>query len=379
VTELGPLLDAMIARIEEVRAPVDSRIERALRSVPRHGYVPPLALIDGDDGRPPFLIDRSTDPGLWMTSVYTETAIVTQLDDGATDLAALDGNYSSSSSAPATVADLLELLDPRRGDRVLEIGTGTGWTAALLCHLAGERNITSVEVDPVLAEAAAKSLAEAGLRPHLVVGDGAEGAADRGPFDRVHVTCAVRTVPYAWIEQCRPGAVIVTPMHTGVGDGHALRLVVLPDGTAQGRFREYADYMAMRSQRPVYLPDPAEAQPRESVTRVDPRMIAGAPPGARLTIAALTGLRLDTRTEPGRFLTWMSSPTRAREKALAIWEEGKTEYTLYQLSDRPVWDEVVAAYFQWVRWGEPRRDRFGMTVGPQGQRYWLDTPSQVIN
>jgi protein-L-isoaspartate(D-aspartate) O-methyltransferase len=43
-----------------------------------------------------------------------------------------------------------------------------------------------------------------------------------------------------------------------------------------------------------------------------------------------------------------------------------------------VWEEVVAAYFRWVKWGEPRRDRFGMTVGPEGQRYWLDTPSRVI-
>ncbi|WP_049573097.1 hypothetical protein [Nonomuraea sp. SBT364] len=63
MTEAGPLLDAVIARVEEVQAPVDSRIERALRAVPRHAYVPPLALIAPDDGRPPFLIDRATDPG----------------------------------------------------------------------------------------------------------------------------------------------------------------------------------------------------------------------------------------------------------------------------------------------------------------------------
>ncbi|WP_049573094.1 hypothetical protein [Nonomuraea sp. SBT364] len=111
---------------------------------------------------------------------------------------------------------------------------------------------------------------------------------------------------------------------------------MLPDGTAQGRFREYADYMAMRSRRPVHLPDPADVQPRESTTPVDPRLIAGAPPGARLAIAALTGLRLDPRTEPGRFLTWVSRTTRAREKALVVREEGKTEHTLYELSDRPV-------------------------------------------
>ncbi|MEU1719773.1 methyltransferase domain-containing protein [Nonomuraea sp. NPDC005692] len=372
--DLEGLLDAMMARIVSVRAPVGERIEQALRAARRHHYVPPVALIPAGDR--PYLVDRDADPKEWLTAVYTEGAIVTQLDDGATDLRALEGAYSSSSSAPATVADLLELLDPRPGDRVLEIGTGMGWTCALLCHLAGEENVTSVEVDPALAAAAADNLAGAGLHPHLVVGDGAAGAAGRAPFDRVHATCAVRTVPYAWIEQCRPGAVIVTPLHTGIGDGHALRLVVLPDGTAHGRFREYADYMTLRSQRPVYHPDPDGAEPRESTTRVDPRMIAHAPPGARLAVAALTGLRLDIREEPGRFLAWVSGGPG--EKALAVWEDGQDEYTLFELGDRPVWDEAVAAYFQWVRLGEPRRDRFGMTVSPQGQQYWIDSPARVL-
>lgn len=375
--ELGPLLDAMIARIHTVREPVDERIEQALRAVPRHEYVPPVALIAADD-RPPFVIDRDTDPDHWLRAVYAEASIVTQLDDGATDLRALRGSYSSSSSAPATVADLLELLDPQPGDCVLEIGTGTGWTAALLCHLVGEQGVTSVEVDPSVAEAAAKALAVAGVRPHLVVGDGAEGVAERAPFDRIHATCAVQRVPYTWIEQARPGAVIVTPFSTGVGDGHVLRLVVLPDGTAQGRFREYASYMAMRSQRAVYPPDPEGAQPQEGSTRVNPRMIANAAPGATLAIAALTGLRLTTRAEPDRFLMWVTSPGYPGEKAMIIWEKGQSEYTSYQLGDRPVWDEVVAAYFQWVKWGEPSRDRFGMTIAADGQSYWLDTPVRVI-
>ncbi|MFI7451388.1 methyltransferase domain-containing protein [Nonomuraea sp. NPDC049714] len=298
MTDLGQLLDVMIARIETVRAPVESRIERALRSVPRHEYVPPLVLIAEDD-RPPFVIDRDTDPDRWLRSVYTETALVTQLDDGATDLRDMDGSYSSSSSAPATVADLLELLDPRPGDRVLEVGTGTGWTAALLCHLAGEQNVTSVEVDPSIGEAAAKNLAAAGLRPHLVVGDGAEGVAGRAPFDRVHVTCAVRTVPYAWVEQCRLGAVIVTPMRMGVGDGHVLRLVVLPDGTAQGGFREYASYMSYSRLADAY-DDPALRPPWDDDRDEDEEM-------STLEASAWS----EMRNLPPMPAAWFAEPTPA--------------------------------------------------------------------
>jgi protein-L-isoaspartate(D-aspartate) O-methyltransferase len=63
---------------------------------------------------------------------------------------------------------------------------------------------------------------------------------------------------------------------------------------------------------------------------------------------------------------------------VVTWEPGRDEYTVSQIGDRPLWDEVVDAYFRWVGWGEPGRERFGMTVTPDGQRVWLDTPTQVI-
>ncbi|TDE57981.1 hypothetical protein E1295_06815 [Nonomuraea mesophila] len=76
------------------------------------------------------VIDRETDPATWWDAVYGDTSIVTQLDDGATDLTSGEGDYTSSASAPSTVASLLHLLDVEPGHRVLEIGTGTGWTPA---------------------------------------------------------------------------------------------------------------------------------------------------------------------------------------------------------------------------------------------------------
>jgi hypothetical protein len=60
------------------------------------------------------------------------------------------------------------------------------------------------------------------------------------------------------------------------------------------------------------------------------------------------------------------------------WKPEADEFRVYQLGDRPVWDEVVEAYFRWVGWREPGRDRFGMTVTPQGQSIWMDTPERII-
>ncbi|MEQ4723553.1 methyltransferase domain-containing protein [Nonomuraea sp. B19D2] len=275
-------LDAMIAAITEHRPPLTRPIEQALRAVPRHWFVPPAGeSLERDGRRVP--IDRDTDPPAWWDAVYAGRPI-------------LAGN-GCSCPAPGAVADLLELFGPVPGQRILEVGTGTGWTAALLGRLVGQLgSVTSVEADAAVAEQAAKNLAAAGALPHLVVGDGAAGCAERAPYDGVHVTYAVRTVPYAWIAQARPGAVIVC----GFGDDHALRLVAGPDGTASGRF----------------------ARLTTMCTRQDD------PPGAALAVDVL--------------------------------------------------GERRAAHLTWTKWGEPERERFGLTVTPEGQWIWLDSPEHVI-
>ena len=266
-----------------------------------------------------YIIDRDADPDAWWDAVYSPHSIVTQLDDGATDIRNKVGDYTSSASAPSTVAYLLHLLDTVPGRRVLEIGTGTGWTAALLSHLVGEGNVTSIDVDPVVAEQAAKNLSAAGVHPHLIVGDGAAGCPERAPFDRVHVTCGIRVVPYAWVEQCRPGGEIVLPYCPGFGTNHALRLVVPPDGSAYGSFPGFASYMMMRSQRPLAdrpARDPAEKH--RFTTRVDPRTIAYAPPGADLAISTLTGLHSHTYREDDFHRMWVMGGSD--QWAAASWE-----------------------------------------------------------
>jgi protein-L-isoaspartate(D-aspartate) O-methyltransferase len=64
--------------------------------------------------------------------------------------------------------------------------------------------------------------------------------------------------------------------------------------------------------------------------------------------------------------------------AAATWEPKREQYEAFQIGDRAVWQEAVDAYFRWVSWGEPGRDRFGMTVTAEGQRIWLDTPERVV-
>ncbi|GAA4531686.1 methyltransferase domain-containing protein [Nonomuraea ferruginea] len=362
--------------------PLDRRVADAMRAVPRHLFVPPVALACPDDGDE-HVIDREADPAAWWEAVYSDIPIVAQLDDGSTDIRAASGRHTSASSAPCIIARFLEWLNPEPGHRVLEIGTGTGWTAALLSHIVGAANVTSIEVDPVVAEQAAKNLGDAGFQPHLIVGDGAEGCPSRAPYDRVHVTCGVRTVPYTWVEQSRPGAVIAAPFMQDFQTNFALRLVVTPDGVAHGRFPGLASYMLMRAQRSLPGRQPHETEnKRHLTTRIDPRTIAYAPIGADLAIGAMTGLTAHGSDEPDEdgelYRMWVTDPRNPDTWAVMDWRPGCEEYEVFQVGDRPVWEEVTDAYFRWVGWGEPDFDRFGMTVGPDGQRIWLDRPGHPL-
>ncbi|MFI7126468.1 methyltransferase domain-containing protein [Nonomuraea sp. NPDC050153] len=372
--DLGARIDGLIDVISE-RRPVSVALDKALRAVHRHRFVPPAGVALTGGG--PRLIDRHADPDTWWATVYGPDAIVTQLDAGATDIREVDGRYTSSNSAPGTVVDLLTLLDPEPGDRVLEIGTGTGWTAALLSHLVGEHGIvTSIEVDHAVAEQAGKTLAAAGVHPRLVVGDGADGWAEGAPYDRVHVTCAVHTVPYAWVEQTRPGGVILAPFSPGFDVDFSVRLVVMPGGVAVGRFPGCTSYMLMRSQDGSPVADD-DGSGRRSTTQVDPHTIAYAPAGAGLAMSALTGLHLREVDEGDRFVLYVVDPADPAHWAAAV-HDSDGDHLAYQLGDRSLWDEITDAYAQWVSWGEPDRERFGMTITQEGQRIWLDTPERTL-
>ena len=247
-------LDEMISGLERL-GDMD-RWRGPLRQVPRHLFVPDRAWCTPDDG-PGYLIDRDKDPGEWLKAAYADMAIVTQLDDGVTDIATGEGLYTCSLSAPSVVLACLSLLDPREGDRVLEIGTGTGWTAALLSRLVGDANVTTIEVDQAVFVRAAENLATAARHPRLVLGDGAEGWPQGAPYDRVHVTCGVVTVPYEWVRQTRPGGVIVFPLMVAANSGQLTRVTVNDDGTATGDFYGDVNYMMLRAQRGT-IPKTAE-------------------------------------------------------------------------------------------------------------------------
>jgi len=146
-------------------------------------------------------------PGVPLDEVYRpRDAIVTKR---------IEGVSVSSASSPEVVALMLEQLDPQPGDRVLEIGAGTGYNAALLAHLVGDSGrVVTLDIDEDLVQGAREHLRSAGYSQVKVVqADGALGWADEHAFDRIMLTVASRDIAPAWHEQlARPHGRLVMPL-----------------------------------------------------------------------------------------------------------------------------------------------------------------------
>lgn len=376
-SEPGDLHDRIV-RIA-VAGGADDRWREALHAVPRHLFAPGRAWCN----EPPAgrRIDREADAAGWWDAVYApNVSILTQADDGTSDPVSGDGLWTSALSAPRIVVEFLQQLFVHDHQRILEIGTGTGWTAGLLSHRVGDANVVTVEIDEQVAKTAAANLAMAGCGPRIVVADGTEGVPDEAPFDRVHVTCAVDTVPRAWIRQTRPGGVLVFPWSPGFGAGHQTRLVVGPGDSAVGGFPGGAGYMMLRAQRyPTRWGPFDEDVADRTTTAIDPRSIAWENHGVDVALAAtVPGVKCWRETEAERFSLLLATFDRS-SWAWCDFEPGRTRFEVGQYGRRRLWAEVAEAYLRWVSWGRPDRDRFGFTVTPEEQYVWLDRPDRIVS
>jgi len=165
------------------------RLEEAFRAVPRHLFL----------------------PGFPLEVVYSGQAIPTHFGP--------DGLPTSSSSEPAIMTVMIEQLQLQPGGRVLEVGAGTGYNAAILAYLTGpEGTVTTIDIDADVVEEARGNLERAGFpRVRTVLGDGWMGVPEDAPYDRIVVTVGVWDLSPYWVEQLRIGGVLVAPLWFGVG------------------------------------------------------------------------------------------------------------------------------------------------------------------
>jgi methyltransferase of ATP-grasp peptide maturase system len=353
-----------------------SSVCRATCSSPR------LFLDRNSDGRfTPLDGDRPEGREVWLRRVYSDDTLITQLDGDeqawktAVATGSVTGVPTSSSSQPALMATMLEALDIEDGQRVLEIGTGTGYNAALMCEALGSGHVVSVDIDAALVKSAKERLADLGYRPTLAAADGGDGFPDGAPYDRIMATCSLPAVPPAWIAQTRCGGRILVNLHRPLGGGALVLLVVTDDVHASGRFLpDHGGFMPTRRYAtPAALDlfagvDEAGGTTRSASVTID---VLDGPFGmfAALRVPAQRlGIVPEGRPEQGWLLAADGS------WAFQTVTEDSTP-TVTQAGPVKLWDMLEAAHAEWCALGQPPREAFGLTVNQGRERIWFGSPA----
>jgi protein-L-isoaspartate(D-aspartate) O-methyltransferase len=166
--------------------------------------------------------------------------------------------YGQTISQPYTVAYMTQLLDVQPGNRVLEIGTGSGYQTAILCALGA--TVWSIELVPELSERARRIVEALGFRPTLIVGDGWSGYPPAAPFDRIIVTAAAPEIPMTLARQLVTGGKMVVP----VGDKD--QSMYLVTRVSENEFDVYASSQRFRFV-PFIRPSEHESRPSATITK----------------------------------------------------------------------------------------------------------------
>lgn len=344
----------------------------AFAAVPRHVFVPEWYEQETDEkGITVWRRYRGGTTDDQLAAVYRDSTLVTALDPDTArqvDAAAWTGFPTSSSTLPSLMAGMLEELAVEDGHRVLEVGTGTGYNAALLCARLGDHAVHSVDISPDLTRTAQRRLAEIGYAPRLATVDGQNGHPDGGPYDRIIATCSVPAVPLAWIEQTRPGSVIHTDIALGI-EGGLVRLTTDEEHRATGRYTGTTGrFMAARTDALVYhrtMQRPAAPEAGNRPTPVTANDIRTHYPFRLLLAFHLPEARLVYHRDDAGALSLQLQRTDGSWARAPLAGEGNNVMTYGGTFD--LWQQVEEAWAWWNDACRPAQDQFGYVREPDGR------------
>ncbi|MEU4206016.1 ATP-grasp peptide maturase system methyltransferase [Streptomyces sp. NPDC026294] len=357
-------------QIAAASPPPDPAWISALSAVPREHFVDHSIYRPAPSGWEPTHRAHLSDEE-WLRLVYTDQTWVTQVDgvDAADAPYPVVGAPTSSGTKPSLVVRALHATGLRRGDKILEIGTGTGYSTALLCHRLGQKNVVSVEYDTAVARRAAAHLHAAGYAPTLVTADGLRGHQDAAEYDAIVATCSVRSIPRSWLFQITDNGSITCTLSGWMLASAMIRLTLDENGDAHGRFLAGGDsvsYMLARPHerppRPTLYRHPGDTRP----TRIAPSLLTD-PTGRFIAQLAAPSAELVT-TDDSYVLVDVATGSQA-------WtEDDSPETTVHQHGPLRLWDQVEDAILTWQKEGAPDITACGMTATPEDQYVWLTGP-----
>ncbi len=332
---------------QEVR--LDPEWRRAFEQTPRHLFV----------------------PGVPIAEAYEDESIVIQtVNKGDFDWP------TSSSTKPSLMAYMLMLLDLDDEQTVLEVGTGSGYNAALLCHRLDTASVTSFELDSCrvasidldqqLIETAEARLLMVGRRPDLAAGDGREIAFPDKTFDRIIATAGARRIPQAWGQQLNTDGILVTDFG-GDAFPRIVKLAKQPNGTLQGQIKSRPGwFMPLRPsvshprEDPDHDPQPLhDLNPYETTRSPVPPGLTEDAEGLAFAINFFLEPEMLTDQFPdgstGTFISFRDGS----------WIETTNDMTKYGGSS-PQIEELEQLTAVWQELGEPEPEDLRLTVAPDG-------------
>lgn len=336
----------------------DPAWHEAFTAIPRHHFLPCFYSAAGDTWR---RVDpHSVGEDDWCRLAYRDQTWVVRLSGPHNQ----PGQPASSSIQPSLAAHMLNELAVTDSSRTLEIGTGTGYLTALLCHRVGANNVTSIDIDSELVDSASRLLSELGYTPTLATADGTDGYPDHAPYNRVLGTAAVERIPQTWINQTRPGGRIVTPLRSAIAV-----IDVHNDHHATGRFLPILTrVLPLRTQ-----PQAPPAHPPLLHTTSDTPVHKSQLPVRALyddnfrflLDLALPGIEYDDQGPLGTLTVRHPDGSTAQ-----ISPAGHIQ----QHGPRRLCDDIASIHDTWRTTGDPCPDRYRLTIDPQNHTIWLDDP-----
>ncbi|WP_181727274.1 ATP-grasp peptide maturase system methyltransferase [Streptomyces sp. PT12] len=366
-------------RLEEDGHLKSAEWRAAVEAVPRHEFLSSGIFRPVPGSSPtaygPVLADERSDA--WLALCYSDESLVTQIA-GVIEPRDITGTIarlpSSSSTLPSLMIDMLEALDVRDGNSVLEIGTGTGYNAGLLAHRIGPENVTTVDTDAGVAAKARNALWGCGYPVTVVAADGRQGFSENAPYDRVIATCSVAHVRPEWVAQTKPGGVVLTTIRGGLWSSGLAKLTVHDDGTAEGRFISEASFMRARQEEPNSdnsLPAIDEGEQRPATLGADilndwtARFILD---NCMAGLSLINGVSLNGEP-PSDYL--LNSATNSFAVLSGNSRDG---YLVRQGGRIRIWDLAEEAISKWKESGSPSVADLRIRVTPHVQQILLEKP-----
>ena len=345
------------------------RLRNAVLATPRHRFVHRFRIGDGP------LRDLDADPARNLPDIYSD-AVMRHVDRSGALL-------PSSNSQPSYVLFLLHLLGLEQGQAVLEIGSGSGWLAAIMAHLVGPAGrVVGIELHPDLAAQSRADLDALGLeRVAVVTGDGTRGHGAGAPYDRAVITAAAWDVPAVLLDQIAEGGRVLVPVELRSGDGCDVTVlrrqgpVLVAERSVPGWFVPLQGGSQHRRADTLATQPTGEATARHSL----PLGLAGdsgSAPAASLFRAFLG------RTEPGFVVMasgadagwrpWLAtSPSRMpvppfglaeADRSVALWQAGE----IVSYGGGAAASRLARAYARWAALGLPGAGAFRLEVHKAG-------------